>query len=940
MTGKGIDVAFGFNLNSPVPMDSRSIAETIAERDAIKAEVRYEGLIVYVKETQQIYHLKGGTENTNWEPLKGEGGGDLNLHVDVKSHGAKGDGVTDDTVAIRNALTAARNLKLPLYISSGIYALSDTIHITKYDRIYGAGPSQTQIKCTANNMVAFSITLGELELKDMMFIRKDDTIKYTAVEIGQSTLAVIENISAYAAHKIINIRAESFGVYNTHVKNVYGWVCDYGLFCEEGSTFNANTISFRSLQGSGFDDEKQWRENTAGVVLRGTANKVWGGEIASFETGIINYGPNNSLDTVYIERTNYPVRNVNPYFFNVLACSLAGNIHPENSEYVYSEFGAGTTTITKDMGSHGANIFNGMKSYHIFDELLPNNTVYDYSGQENHLQFNDGIDIVDHESSYGKVKKLTVHRGGAAYLPYGVDTTKAHTFIWSSKTISHPLSVDEEGEPLVSFYALDINGNETGGYIRLDQNKNQVSVQKMNQWYEWEFLYNMWSGNDLESEGVWAIVFDFPNNKVLQVDFRNAIVKEIDVDLSDIPNGAPIRFCVHRSADDSVMEYAYNYFAVWDRYVPYNEIQEFISIKRHVPKIEVIRELKKDIEAVQEKVDIARPTTFPAEGTDVPLGKVIYNETPKVRDNIGWVCTTAGKYVTKPWEPNMVVSYGMYVYTSYRQVLFCQVDGTTGATEPYITNYGEDGTVGWDNAGPLALFDSYGKVGADSTRLPLDTEPLKKGDTVLNDDPKEGSYIGWVAVADGIASKTKWQPNMAVQEGDYVHTTAGRVYQTYQTGVTGTKEPTHTGYQPDGTVYWDYVDVHAKLVPYGHIGEIRNTVLPNHPDYGYQYLGKLVYNPNPTTGSPVGYVCTVAGYIAQTFRTWTPRTIYTQGQFVLHQGYLYHCEYDGESGDVHKFAPNPPDDLGEEIYDYNTAWKYIGPKGTYCSYGTIGNPVI
>lgn len=70
----GIQLASGFDLNSPTPLDSRTQVDTIALRDAIPSGSRYEGLMVYVKADKKYYSLKGGVANSNWSVV-GEGGG-------------------------------------------------------------------------------------------------------------------------------------------------------------------------------------------------------------------------------------------------------------------------------------------------------------------------------------------------------------------------------------------------------------------------------------------------------------------------------------------------------------------------------------------------------------------------------------------------------------------------------------------------------------------------------------------------------------------------------------------------------------------------------------------------------------------------------------------------------------------------------------------------
>lgn len=64
--GTGIEIPNNFDLNSPLPLDSRYLADTLVDRDAIPSVARHEGMQVYVGEDQTLYILKGGVDNTDW----------------------------------------------------------------------------------------------------------------------------------------------------------------------------------------------------------------------------------------------------------------------------------------------------------------------------------------------------------------------------------------------------------------------------------------------------------------------------------------------------------------------------------------------------------------------------------------------------------------------------------------------------------------------------------------------------------------------------------------------------------------------------------------------------------------------------------------------------------------------------------------------------------
>ncbi len=73
--------------------------------------------------------------------------------ISIKDFGAVGDGITDDTIAIQNALNAANSIYLP----EGIYLISSAIRLTAFQSIIGAGQSSI-IKTLNNSFTAIEVT--------------------------------------------------------------------------------------------------------------------------------------------------------------------------------------------------------------------------------------------------------------------------------------------------------------------------------------------------------------------------------------------------------------------------------------------------------------------------------------------------------------------------------------------------------------------------------------------------------------------------------------------------------------------------------------------------------------------------------------------------------------------------------------------------------------
>lgn len=62
-----------FKLVAAKSLDDRYYQLTIASRDLIDSNRRFQGLMTYVAQTQTVYMLFGGITNSNWTPIFGAG---------------------------------------------------------------------------------------------------------------------------------------------------------------------------------------------------------------------------------------------------------------------------------------------------------------------------------------------------------------------------------------------------------------------------------------------------------------------------------------------------------------------------------------------------------------------------------------------------------------------------------------------------------------------------------------------------------------------------------------------------------------------------------------------------------------------------------------------------------------------------------------------------
>lgn len=64
--GQGIPLTASFDLSGQKPLDARDVVETIAERDAMPAIQKYEGMRVFVVETKLTYQLINNDGVESW----------------------------------------------------------------------------------------------------------------------------------------------------------------------------------------------------------------------------------------------------------------------------------------------------------------------------------------------------------------------------------------------------------------------------------------------------------------------------------------------------------------------------------------------------------------------------------------------------------------------------------------------------------------------------------------------------------------------------------------------------------------------------------------------------------------------------------------------------------------------------------------------------------
>ena len=124
--------------------------------------------------------------------------------VSIRDFGAKGDGVTDDTLAINRALVQLytrevnSEIRRSLFFPAGTYKVTDTIKVPSYAKLYGEGAKSSTIKYYNSGVLADAV------------VRTSDSKNQTGANIG--------NFSAVAP---TDIEISSMGFESTATNDIF-----------------------------------------------------------------------------------------------------------------------------------------------------------------------------------------------------------------------------------------------------------------------------------------------------------------------------------------------------------------------------------------------------------------------------------------------------------------------------------------------------------------------------------------------------------------------------------------------------------------------------------------------------------------------------------------------------------------------------------------------
>jgi hypothetical protein len=189
----------------------------------------------------------------------------LSSIMNVKSLGAKGDGVTDDTAVLNAILNAAANTSCIVHFPHGVYRVTDTLHIPIGSRI--VGQAWSQIMGSGARFadegaprvvvrVGYPGDVGIIEIQDMLFTVSGATagaiiLQWNAQEATQGSVGMWDTHIRVGGAAGSNLRAsdcpkQTAGAVRsqckaaflmawlmpgstTYLENVWAWVADHDL---------------------------------------------------------------------------------------------------------------------------------------------------------------------------------------------------------------------------------------------------------------------------------------------------------------------------------------------------------------------------------------------------------------------------------------------------------------------------------------------------------------------------------------------------------------------------------------------------------------------------------------------------------------------------------------------------------------------------------------
>ncbi|MFA7373138.1 MAG: glycosyl hydrolase family 28-related protein [bacterium] len=230
--------------------------------------------------------------------------------VDVRAYGAAGDGLTDDTIAIQNAVDGA-DVGAVIYFPKGAYLLSDEIMVTKRLNFQGDGhASQLFQSNTSKSMFVIgssSISINAMLMRDLYLASAataSDTALLNLTCVHRSRFDNVIMLGGYYGVFLKSSLCNTFVDLKTgnnirgHFKQTYSSINQCWIYIKKdamsSATSNANRFYNLLLEGGTngiyFDGESQGGLSCYGGTIEGLASTGTSIDIYNNQTPIVISG--------------------------------------------------------------------------------------------------------------------------------------------------------------------------------------------------------------------------------------------------------------------------------------------------------------------------------------------------------------------------------------------------------------------------------------------------------------------------------------------------------------------------------------------------------------------------------------------------------------------------------------------------------------------------
>ena len=312
-----------------------------------------------------------------------------NGEVNVSWFGAKGDGVTDDTLAIQKLFSS--NLASSAFFPKGEYLISSTIKISKFLETYNlktikGDRAKIKVNSTFNGEYCFVFDDSEIDSPQMLKIsglsfEGDKTQK--GILFNYVQLFYLENCSL--RNFIVGIEIKR-GYYGTLGKNLNIFECVCGIYLAENSNNSLLIQNVRLTSGTigiligshlGGVSVQNCIIESFKYGIAGTVERKDGGGFDSFINIISNYFENNNKE-IYLSRISVSedfstIAETNNGFYTVPNCVITNN-------YFLANFSKGNCISLSPLHNASINSNFGLKKCELLllrDRMpLSSHTIY------------------------------------------------------------------------------------------------------------------------------------------------------------------------------------------------------------------------------------------------------------------------------------------------------------------------------------------------------------------------------------------------------------------------------------------------------------------------------------------------------------------------------------------------------------------------------------